>query len=731
MPDLGAAALAVEGREGETRIVKSTCRGCHGGCGVLLHVRGDRLVKVEGNPDAPLNHGAICPIGHAAPELVHHKDRLTYPMRRKGARGEGAWQRITWDEALDEIADKLARIREQDGAYTIVLGTGTGRHHAPWVSRFGHALGTPNWCEPGFAQCFFPRLNALKLTYGGILCNDLTGTTPPACVMYWGHNPVNSGPDGETRFAVREALAHKPKIIVIDPRKSELARRADVWLALRPGTDDALALAFCHVIIGEELYDREFVRDWTSGFAALAEHVRDCTPDWAAGITTVPAEKIAAAARLFATTPPAMLEWGCAIDHTPNTIQTCRALALLPALTGNVDRPGGWILGMQALGGFPDLLDTLPPEVRSKRLGFERYKLLAGEEAFYPGAHIPSVLQAMRSGDPYPVNAFLVFGNNTLASYGGAGAVSEAMRNVPFITHTDLFLTPTANAFADIVLPAASWPELNGIGAFPFFAENVLMPQQGALRRGECRSDEEIFVAIARRMGLAQGTEAVEAVLDRQLRDAGTGLDFAGLCARGFQEMKLAYGKYRPRGFATPSGKVELYSTELERMGYAPLPVYQEPPESPLSRPDLAAEFPLVLTTGQRTPFFFTSEGRQIGSLRKARPEPRAELHPATAARHGVRHGEWMRIESPRGTIVQVAHCVPEMQQDTVAVEFGWWFPEERTAEMGIWRSNANVLTNHGPPYDPQMGTYQLRALLCRIGPAEAPETAAMAGRPD
>ena len=709
-----------EDADAETRIVKSVCRGCHGGCGALLHVRGDTLLKVEGNPDAPLNHGSLCPIGYSAPDLVHHPDRLTHPMRRKGARGSGEWQRITWDDALGEMAETLNRIRATDGAHTIVMGTGTGRHHAAWVSRFGHALGTPNWCEPGFAQCFFPRLNTLKLTYGGILCNDLAGDTPPACILYWGHNPVVSGPDGETRFAVRDALAHHPKTIVVDPRRSELARRADLWLPLRPGTDDALALAFCHVIITENLYDADFVARWTSGFDRLAAHVRGFTPEWAEPITTVPAEKIRAAARMFATTTPGMLEWGCAVDHTPNTIQTCRALAMLPALTGNIDRPGGWMFGMQALGGFPDLLDTLPPEVRAKRLGFDTYKLLAGEEAFFPGAHIPSVLRAMRTGDPYPINAFLVFGNNTLATYAGTQTIAEAMMNVPFITHTDLFLTPTANAFADIVLPAASWPELNQISAYPFFAENVLMPQQRAVRRGECRSDEEIFVALARRMGLAQCTEAVEDVLDAQLRAAGLPFDYAALCEAGHYEKPRAYRKYEARGFDTPSGRIELYSTALERMGYPPLPVYAEPPESPLSRPDLAADFPLVLTTGARVPFFFTSEGRQITRLRKGRREPLADLHPDTAAAHGIADGDWMWIESPRGKIRQRAHCVEGMQKDTVAIEFGWWYPESDAADKGITWSGANMLTSNAPPYDPQMGTYQLRALLCRVARAEA-----------
>ena len=201
------------------KVLKSVCRSCHGGCGVLLHVRDGRLVKVEGDRDSPLNHGRLCPIGTVTLDLVYHPNRLTFPMRRQGPRGSGTWKRISWDAALDEIAEKLLAIRAKFGPEAIALGTGTGRHHIRWVSRFGHALGTPNWCEPGFAQCFHPRVNTCIQTFGDFPVSDFTGGTAPACMMFWGHNPLNSGPDGETRFNVREALDHNPKIIVMTRAK--------------------------------------------------------------------------------------------------------------------------------------------------------------------------------------------------------------------------------------------------------------------------------------------------------------------------------------------------------------------------------------------------------------------------------------------------------------------------------------------------------------------------------
>ncbi len=697
-----------------TTVLKSVCRSCHGGCGVLLHVRDDRLVKVEGDRESPLNHGRLCPIGTCTLDIVYHPDRLKYPLRRAGARGAGQWERISWDQALDEISRRLLAIREEFGPEAIALGTGTGRHHIRWVSRFAHALGSPNWCEPGFAQCFHPRVNTCILTFGDFPVSDYTGGVAPECIMFWGHNPTFSGPDGETRFNVLEALDHNPKIIVVDPRQTDLAKRANIWLQLRPGVDDALALAMLNVVIAEELYDKPFVARWTHGFDALRERVKQYSPEWAEPITWVAAEKIRAAARLFAAAKPALLDWGCAIEHTPKCIQTIRAVSMLPALTGNVDVPGGWVFGMHGLGRFPSLIENLTPAANAKRLGADRFKLLGGEGADLPAAHIPTLLQAMREGKPYPVKAFLVFGNNTLSTYANAKLVYESLMKLDFMVCADLFMTPTAE-LADIVLPAASWPELNELAGLPTVAANVVLAQQQAVRIGECKSDEEIFVELARRMKLPVGTEKVEDVLDAQLAAGKLGVTFAELKGRGFVKVPFRYRKFEDGGFKTPTGKIELYSTRLEALGYPPLPHYEEPPESPVSAPEVARDYPLVLTSGGRIPFFFNSEHRQIANLRKARQHPLAEIHPATAARHGIANGGWMWIETRRGRIRQKAKLTTGIDPRVIHVEHGWWFPEEPAPDYGIWKSNANLLTDNQPPYDPAMGTYQLRGLLCRV----------------
>ncbi len=706
-PNLGKTAL------------KSVCRSCHGGCGTIMHVENGELVRVEGDPDSPLNKGRLCPIGVATKDLVYHRDRLKYPMRRKGERGCGEWKRISWDDALNEIAEKLQDIKDEFGAESIVMGTGTGRHHIRWVSRFGHALGTPNWCEPGFAQCFHPRINASLLTFGDFPVCDFTGNTPAELILYWGHNPIHSGPDGETRFNVRDSLASKPKIIVIDPRETFLAKRADLWLQLRPGTDDALALAMLNVMIKDEIYDKEFVREWTYGFDALANRVKDNTPEWAEEITWVKAADIRKAAHLFASIKPSLMEWGVAIEQTPNCIQTVRAVSMLPAITGNIDIPGAWVFGMGGIGRFPSLIENISEEMNAKRLGADRFKMLCGEGADLPAAHIPTVLQAMREGKPYPVKAFMVFGNNTLTTYGNSSQVYESLMKLDFMVCADLFMTPTAE-LADIILPAAAWPELDQIAGLPTRAANVVLAQQKVVQIGECKSDEEIFVELARRMNLDCCREPVEDVLDEQL-EAGIGMKFSDLKKIGFFKIPFRYQKFRENGFKTPTGKIELYSTRFQEMGYDPLPSYEEPPESPVSTPDIAKDFPLVLTTGGRIPFFFNSEHRQLKRLRKARPDPLAEVHPDTAKQMGIKDGDWMWIETRRGKIRQKAKIWNGIDPRVIHVEHGWWFPEKPAPEYGVWESNANLLTSNLPPYDPQMGTYHLRGLLCRVEKAEKP----------
>lgn len=697
---------------GENKVIRSVCRVCHGGCGVFVHVEDGRVVSVKGDPESPMTKGWMCVKGVMSPHIANHPDRLRRPLKRKGKRGEGAWEEISWERALDEIAGRVAAIREESGPESIALGQGTGRHHYMHTVRFANALGTPNWYEPGLAQCFIPRITVSNLTYGGFIVADYYGKVKPKCILFWGHNPLVTGPDGELAISVKNALDAGAVGIAIDPRRSETARRCRHWLAVRPGTDAALALAMINVIIADELYDRDFVERWTIGFDELRAHVREFTPEWAQAITGVPREEIIEAAKLYATSRPAVLEWGLGIEQNANSLQTVRALAILRAITGNIDVPGGDILGMNIIRSYPTLKDKFPEGMDKKRLGGDTFKLLGGWRSFMPSAHIPALFRAMRTGEPYRVRGLLVFGNNPLATVANSKEVFESLKALDLLVVTDLFMTGSA-AMADYVLPAAFWTELDQVIGYPLVVENLVMAQQKAAQTGECRPDEWIMDELSKRLGLPKCEDTVKEVMDYQLEPLG--LSFEELKTRAFVFPEHEYRKYEKKGFRTPSRKVELYCKNLERMGYAPLPYFAEPPESPVSAPDRAKDFPLILITGARRAEFFHSEHRQVQELRRLRPEPSAELHPETASRYGISDGDWMRISSPRGTIRMKAAVTTDIRQDVVSVEHGWWFPEKGLPDYGVWDSNANVLTNNAPPYDPAFGSYQLRGLLCRI----------------
>jgi anaerobic selenocysteine-containing dehydrogenase len=540
------------------------------------------------------------------------------------------------------------------------------------VIRFANSLGTPNWYEPGLANCFMPRITVSHLTYGGFVVADYYGKIVPKTILFWGHNPIVTGPDGELSFPVKRALKAGSFGIAIDPRISETAKLCKMRLQIRPGTDAALALAMINVIINENIYDKDFVEKWTVGFGRLKKHVSDYTPKWAEAITWVKAEEIIAAARRYAIDRPSVLEWGVAIEHTPNSLQTVRAISLLRGLTGNIDVPGGDILGMNIIRPYPVLRDQLPRGMIKKRIGGNQFKLLGGFRAMLPSAHIPGVFKAMRTGDPHRIRALLNFGSNPVVTVADSRQVYQSLLKLDLLVVADMFMTPTA-AISDYIL----------------------------------------LIDLARRLHLPGSDESLEDILNYRLEPLG--ISFEELKKRVMLFPPHEYRKFEKNGFKTPSKKVEFYCNSLERLGYDPLPTYREPPESPVTQPETAKDFPYILTTGSRRIEFFHSEHRQIKSLRKRRPDPIVELHPDTAANHGIVDGDWIYVSSPRGKIKMKAKVTEDIQTGIVNIDHGWWFPEREGPDFGVWESNANVLTSSAPPYDPAFGSYQLRGLLCNI----------------
>ncbi|MDD5045294.1 MAG: molybdopterin-dependent oxidoreductase, partial [Candidatus Omnitrophica bacterium] len=549
------------------KIIKSNCRGCHGGCGVLVHVEDGRITKIEGSPDFPTNHGVMCSRGLSFLQLVYHPDRVTHPLRRTGKRGEGKWEQISWDEALDTIAEKYKKIITEYGAESIALGYGTGRNYEGFLYRFSNLLGTPNVLTSGH-MCYGPRVATSGIINGKLTLCDYENN--PKCVVVWGNNVVISNGDEYTGENLTKALAQGTKLIVVDPRLTYLAGRADVWLQLRPGTDVALAMGMANVIVEEKLYDKNFVEKYVYGWDEFTTRIKEYNLEKVEEITWVPADKIREAARLYATTKPAGIQWGCAIEQNINCTDSVRALVSLMAITGNLDVPGGnispesppWLPVSQFA-----MHRELPAEQRAKRLGGDTYKLADRIAVITPKV----VWDAILTGKPYPIKAVQIHGSNPVITRSNAAEVYRALSKLEFFVVADFFLTPTAE-LADIFLPAATWLEMEDIGDY-WKRQNYIYPRTKIIQVGECRSDHEMFLELGKKLGQKdQWFDTVEGNLDYILKPMGlTWQEFRRL---DYYRVSQKYRKYKTEGFRTPTGKVELYSTIMEKWGYDPLPIY-------------------------------------------------------------------------------------------------------------------------------------------------------------
>ena len=689
---------------------RTACRGCHGGCVYILTVEDGKVVKARPDPDAPLNMGRGCEKGLTVIEQMYHPDRLLHPLKRNGPRGSGEWVQVSWDEALDSIAKRLSVLRDKYGPECISAITGTGRHVVPYLWRFTAALGTPNITSSGALICLGPRKNAGFSTSGTYGCVDYYGEKKPKCLVVWGANPAVSGADGELQWHPRDCAKNGTKIIVIDPVKTEMAERADLWLRIRPGTDGALAMAIINVIIHEDLYDHDFVENWSYGFEELARRAEEYEVRKVSEITWVPTKDIIRAARMMAENTPMALEWGCAFEHGFNATHTSRAIYFLPALLGSYDVPGGFVESKKIV-----------PTKRNPRVPDEKLINSYPYRKLKPYANPHQVLDAVRMEYPYKIRAMLSFANNTLLSLPDSARVRECLMDLDFFVVTDMFMTPTA-AMADIVLPAAMWPEVDSVFCMPEFAEHTVLCQQKLVQVGEARPDEDIYIEICRRMGLDYGAKSQKELLDRELQDMASrypdmeGLTFDRLKEMGWYTPERKYLNYKSRGgFPTPTGKYEFWSTELEAVGGDPLPFWKEPPVTPVSRPDLSREFPYILSIGGRRMQYFISNNRQIRSLRRQYPFPRVAMHPDTAKERGIEEGDWVWIRTFRGRITQKAKLDASLDPRVIHCDFGWWYPEAGAPDYGWRESNANILTSCDDGCDPYMGSYQLRSLLCNI----------------
>ncbi|MCD7860900.1 MAG: molybdopterin-dependent oxidoreductase [Oscillospiraceae bacterium] len=727
--------------------------GCHGGCGVELFIKDGKLVKVEGDEQHPFLQGRLCPRALALTQYAYHPNRLQYPLRRVGARGENKWARITWKEALDEIEYKFDKIRKEDGAESMVFGQGTGRDAGGSLIFLAYAYGSPNWTLFGLSgiACFTPRLAAMNMVAGDIQFEDAAQCFPdryndpdfkvPELMIIWGRGTRGSqcADHYYSSHFVIDLMKRGTKFIVVDPRQTWMSTHAEKWLQIRPGTDCALAMGMLNVIINEELYDKEFVEKWTYGFDELKKRVQEYPPEKVAEITWAKAEDIVAAARMYAKAKPASIRWGQPLDSNANSIGTIQALNCLWAITGNLDVPGGEIIArppykvtiypystwetVQLYGQeFVDMMNQ-------KRIGCDKYPLVKN---FRSWAISDDVLEQMETQKPYPIRGLYLYTNNFMACTAqDPRRYYEAVKKLDFNVVADCFMTPTCQAIADLVIPGTTFAEKDSV----FTTGVPLNAIHKEIQVAECRSHWEVAFELAKHLN----PQAVPWPTLKDLFDARiavSGKTFDELCEntwdlapKDHESGCSGYYRYekgllrndKQPGFNTPTGKVELYSTLLEKYGADPLPHHEEPMESPLSTPEVYEEYPLILITGRRMATMFHSEHRQIPWLRQFEEEPIVELNPKTAEKYGLTDGEWVWIEGVRGKCKRKLRCTPVIHEKIAMAPHAWWLPETDGAApnlYGVWDINVNQLipTGHNHPLTGYGGA-PTKTMLCKIYP--------------
>jgi anaerobic selenocysteine-containing dehydrogenase len=728
---------------------KSMCYFCHTNCGVLAYVKDGEILEIKGDPNHHTNRGGLCCRGNIALKHLDHPDRLNYPLKRKGERGANQWEQISWTQALDEIAERLAALRDEYGAETVATAGGTLRTDDWARRRFMNLFGSPNSFHNALL-CWIPTFMIETAISGW---SPFVGDMAKSRIaVVWGANPGAS--TLPSMRGLTDLQKEGLKIICIDPRFTETAAHADMWLPLRPGSDLALALAWINVIIYEGLYDIDFVRDWCEGFAELKEHVKQYTPEWAAPLTWLDAETIRKSARMYATNRPGNIQWGTALDQQGKPSGAgIQARAILRAICGNIDCPGGDLMPGPSFEYLVDeeleANDALSEEQRAKQIGSERFKLctwpgyrMISDIAFDTWgkaptaewmceANAPAVFRAILTGEPYPIKALIISATNPVNSYGNSREVFEALKSVEFLVTCEYWMTSAA-LYSDYVLPIAGALERPIIHNYYGCAASIITSERAIDPLYSRGTDYWFWQGLGLRLDQgeemwpwANEEEAYFDIVEPLGFEIDSYDDFVEQVGAYFPPPE--YYRYKDEGFFTRSGKVELYSSVLEELGYPPLPTYVGPVENELDDPELAEKYPLVLTAGGGFMPYHHSEEFNIKELRYLRHEPYMQINPATAKALGIAADDWVWIETKRGRIRQRANLTNGIHEKVIFVQRGWWYPErDHTGSdpFGVLESNANVLTaTAADDCDPISGTWANRGLLCRVYKCAKEET--------
>jgi len=715
------------------RVIPSTCTECLVQCGSLVHVDGDKVIKIAGNPAHPGSQGAFCIKGANGP--VANRDsprRITHPLRRTGERGAGQWERISWDEAFEGIAAGLAPIIREHGGEAIAGASATfTQSRGTAVRLLLRSLGSPNYMI-NQDMCHGGRATSAILTgFGGNPGNELRKSR---VILVVGKSPSES--DVVEWMYIKHACASGAKLIVIDPRRTQVSKLADHWLTPRAGTDAALALAMIHVILSEGLQDEAFVSEWCSGTEALRERAAQYAPAVAAAITGIAAADIEAAARLFATTKPGSMILGHGIDAQENGVHTAMAFHCLLALTGNIDREGSnraakTMPGYR--GNYAYFINNadfrMSEEAEAKTIGGRQYPLWSGRDTYSQSCHNPSVLDAIETGLPYPVRAMYVSGTNIACTYPDMARTVSALKKLDLLVVASDQMTPTAE-YADYFLPKTTLLEEEEV-LLGQSEPCLSLSQQILPAMGEARTD--LAIAIGLRDGLAKlGLVAHDVIPWRSNREfmeyalSGTSVTLDALRVSGFHALSYGYGDYLQAGFKTPSRKFEFNPQRIAGSGGDALPDYKPPVYAPVGD-----GFDLTLMTGIRSMAFHHSRYREHAWARKIKNAPELSIHPDAAARLRLGRDDWVWVrtrESDRPALLKL-RISEEVPPHVVATGVGWWYPEMRGPDHGAALFSVGSAMRYGPAFDPISGSpSQSRNTGCRIERADPGEVERLLG---
>ena len=713
----------MELRPGEKRAI---CGICPAGCWVIVSYDDHgRLDSVRADGSSP--PGAMCRLGEHSREIVYSEHRLRSPLRRKGPKGKFDFEEISWDKAFEEIVHRLCSIREESGPEAAAIYTGRGSFELAMCDVFQPAgveissassvlfpFGSPNTMGVG-ALCYVSyAMIAPHVTMGGMHATMFSDIENAELVVVWGANPATDSPPVDLG-RIMDAAARGAEVVVIDPRRTLTAKLTGArWVPVRPGTDGALALGLCHVIIAGELYDPDFVRDYTHGFDEFAGYVRHFSPEAVEPVTGVPAETIRWLAQRIASARGASPVMYTGLEYSDSGVQAIRAAMVLWALAGQLDVPGGHCFSMPE-NRFPVNREGLVanPDMR-KALGLESFPVYS---AYRGESHANALPESVLNGNPYRIRSLIILGASIITSWPRPEVWRRTLSALDFLVCIDLF--PTADcAYADIVLPAATWYEVESYMRYgPVFRirERVIEPV------GESRNAFFILTELADRLGygrLYPGSE--EALLRHALKSSRFTLEevraaggTVSIPTRMMEYRKWEKGSLRPDGrpgFDTPTGRLEIRSVILEEHGYDPLPVYTEPREGPIANPDLARSFPLVFNSGSRVTTDFRSQFHHIPGLVSRRPEPTVMMNTLDASDRGIEDGDEVILKSPRGEVRLRALVTGDIVQGAVDASMGGGGPIGPQA----WQScNINDLTDLR--YDPISGFPIYKALLCEV----------------